>query len=208
MLKICESLFILAVDDDEGDIVKSVVSALESALASAVLAELALLNRIELVEQRIVVSDQASTAHAILDKALFDILDTTNPRKLKYWLNTLIYNKIFAEIGHHLVKQGLLIRKKKRLHLVILNNEDSDKYVSIKFTLKHRLREIVLSGQQPDPTEKILLAFLFHGKLLKLVFTIDERRAAQKRVKNWFENGEEENQMGELLTKILYAAYD
>ena len=82
MLNIPEALFILALDDEEGEIHESAASSLESTLAGAVLVELVLQNRIELADHRVIVTDQTQTECSILNQALFDILDTSRPRKL------------------------------------------------------------------------------------------------------------------------------
>ena len=206
MANIFESLFLLALDDEEGSIVESVESSLESILAGAVLAELVLQNRFNLTDNRITVTDQTPTGHRILDKTLQDMIDAGKPRKLKYWFNTLTYKKALDEVGQYLVEEGVLIRKKKHLHLVLAYGESPDGSVQSKYCLKNRLREIVLAGQPPELSEKVLLAFLYHAELLKLVFTHGERKAAQKRVKKMVANEEEGSGLGETLDEILAAA--
>ena len=208
MINIFESLFILALDDEEGDFAESIVSILEPALAGAVLAELVLLSRIELVDNRVVVTDQTHTELPILDNALFEILDTTKPRKLKYWINTLISKKIIEEIGQHLVLKELLVRKKKRLRLTTLYGESHYGNVSAKLMVKKRLREIVMEGQEPELFEKVLLTFLYHAEFDKLVFTHGERKAAHKRMKKLITNEEGVSILGETLDEIVAVSCD
>lgn len=206
MVKIFEGLFILALDDEEGDIVESVAIDLASSLAGSVLAELVLQKRIELTDHRVVVTDRTPTEHPVLDKALFDILDAAKPRKLRYWINTLTYKKLQEEIGHHLVEKGVLVRKKKRLHLVLPYGDGPEKNVSAKYGLKNRLREIILVGHQPELSEKVLLAFLYYSGMLKLAFTQGERKAAHKRVKKLVENEEVGSPLDEILDAVVAAA--
>jgi hypothetical protein len=52
----------------------------------------------------------------------------------------------------------------------------------------------------------VLLAFLYHAELLKLVFTHDERIAAHKRVKKLIAKDEEGSPLGETLDDIVAAA--
>jgi hypothetical protein len=206
MLTIFEAIFILAIDDEEGGLVESVVTALEPALSGAVLVELVLQNKTSLIENRIVVIDQTPTDHPILDKALFDMIDTSKTRKLKYWINNLIYKKVQDEIGRYMVDQNVLVRKKKRLHLVVPYGDSSDGNAS-KHALKNRLREIVLGSQPAELSEKILLAFLYHGDLLKLVFTPGERKAAHKRVKKLIANEDEAKALGEPFEEIIASTF-
>ncbi len=206
MVNIFEALFILAVDDEDGDVVESVLRPLESILAGAVLAELVLRKRVELVDNRVCIFDQMPTEHPILDRALFDMIDTKEHRKLRYWINTLAYKKLMDEIGHQLVTRGVLVRKKKRLHLVNSCNEHSDVNIVPKYNLKNRLREIVLAGQPAELSEKVLLAFLYHSEMLKLAFTFGERKAAHKRIKKLITNDEGESSLGKTLDEIVAAA--
>jgi golgi phosphoprotein 3 len=203
MVNIFEALFILALDDEEGDIVESVVSDLESSLAGAILAELVLQKHVTLVDHRVAITDPSAMEHPVLDKALFDIVDAAKPRKLRYWINTLNYKKLQDDIAHYLVERGILVRKKKRLYLVSPYNEGSEKNISAKFSLKNRLREIILAGQPPEESEKVLLAFLYYLGLLKLVFTQGERKAAHKRVKKLVETEEEGSPLGEILDAVV-----
>lgn len=208
MSNIFEALFILAVDDEEGGVVEPVANKLESILAGAVLAELVLMKRIELTEQRVCITDRLPAGHPVLDQVLFDIIDTSRPRKLKYWINTLIYKKLVDEIGYHLVEQGVLTRKRKRLHLANSSNGHSGGDTLPKYTLKNRLREIVLAGQSMDPSEKVLLAFLYHGEMLKLTFTLGERKAAHKRVKKLVASDGDESVLGKTIEEIVATACD
>jgi golgi phosphoprotein 3 len=203
MLNIPEALFILALDEEEGEIYESVANSLEFTLAGAVLAELVLQNRIELADHRVMVTDQTQTECPILDQALFDILDTSRPRKLKYWINTLVYKKIQAEVGHQLVEKGVLARKKKRLRQVIPVGENQEGNGTARHSLKKRLREIVFAGQAPDLSEKVLLAFLAHSELFKLVFKHGDRKAARQRVKNLIKNDEEGIRQDKTLDEIV-----
>ncbi len=189
MPNVFEVLFILALDEEEGYIVESVVENLEIALAGAVLVELALQERIELRDGRVMVSNQEHSRHPILDRALNDVLNETRPRKPRYWINTLANKKLLQEIGHDLVEQGVFLRHKKRLRLPVSSGEDQAPIPLLKYSIKSHLREIVLAGGQPELADQVLLSFLYHADLLRLVFTVGERKIASKEIKNLFKNG-------------------
>jgi len=178
----------------------------EAALAGAVLAELVLQRRIALSDQRVVIIDETPTQHPVLDKTLFDILNAARPRKLRYWINTLTYQRLLDEIVHHLIERNVLMRKKKRLRLVSSHLESPAGDISAQYSLKNRLRETVLAGQAPQQAERVLLAFLMRTGLLKLIFTPGERKTAHKRIKKLIEYGEEESALGDTLNEILNAS--
>ncbi len=201
MVSICEVLFLLALDDQEGNIIESAAGALESAIAGAILAELALQHRIDLVNGRVVVTDQTPVEHPVLNKAVDAILDTSRARKVRYWINTLTYKKFQEEIGQYLVEIGMLVRNKKRLRLATPLGENSAGLVSARLQMKTRLREIVLVGKPPEFSEKVLLALLYHSRLLKLVFMRGERKTASKRIMKLIEN--EESRLNTILEEIV-----
>jgi len=159
-------------------------------------------NRIDLVDERLHVIDQTPPDHPILGKALIDILETPKPRKVKYWINTLTYNNFMGQVGDYLVVKGVLTRKKKRLHLVSIN-PSQEINVSTKHAIRNRLRDIVLAEQEPDLSEKVLLAFLFYGEILKLIYTHGERKEVIKRVKKLVDLNEEGIGFGNLIDDIL-----
>lgn len=180
-----ETLFLMAIDDEEGNLLDSAIEDLDPALAGAVLAELALTGRIKVEDGRVAVVDSTATENPILDHALDNILETgskTHVRKIKYWINTLTYGNLRSEIGQYLVEKGVLIRKKKHLCLVIPFGNDPKVQASAKYGLKNRMREIVLAGVPAGQNELIQLALLFHSGLLTLVFTPGERKAAAIKV--------------------------
>jgi hypothetical protein len=201
MSNLFEALFILALDEDEGYIVESVVDDFEIALAGAVLAELALQERIELKDDRVVVSNKDCTGHPVLDKALNDILDETRLRRPRFWVNTLSYKKL-QEIGHDLVEQGVFTRHKKRLRLAVSPGEDQAAVPSLKYNITSHLREIVLAGGESELADQVLLSILYHADLLRLVFTVGERKIASKEIKKLLENG----RLNEMLRTIVKTA--
>jgi len=206
MIKIFEALFILALDEDEGYIVESAVEKLETALAGAVLAELALQERIEIRDNRVVVTNQVHLDHPVLDRALNEIVDDTRLRKPRYWINTLAYQKVLREIGHDLVDQGVLFRHKKRLHLAAPFGEEQAPETSLKYSVKEHLRKMILAGGQPELADQVLLSFLYYADLLRLVFTVGERKAASKQIRKLLQDSQGNDHLSETLKTIVIAA--
>jgi Golgi phosphoprotein 3 (GPP34) len=201
---IFETLFILAIDDEDGDLIESAVNDLEPALAAGLLAELMLCKRISLEGGRVTVVNPAATEHPILDRALFSMTDTARLRKIKYWINTLTFEKLLSEVGQHLVVSDVLVCKKKRLMLVVPYGEHPAGQVSAKYALKSRLREIVLVGQAPELSERIQLVLLNNCALLGLVFTRGERKSAGKRIAKLSSEAEAGVALSEMLGQILW----
>jgi hypothetical protein len=206
MFLIFEALLLLAIDEKEGNLFHSVLDALEPGIAGAVLIELTMNNRIVLRDNRLQVVDQTPTENPLLDRALLAILETARPRKLKYWINTLVYNRIIDEVVQQLVEKDVLIRKKKRLRLVIPFSENAISQGASKYGVTHRLRQIVLGSLSPELPDKLLLAILYHASMLSLVFTRGECKAAQKQIKKLILDNQGESGLGSPWDEILAAA--
>ena len=182
MFTIFETLFLLAIDDQAGDILESAKKDLEPALASAVLAELVLLGRVQVHGDFLTVVDLTSTDNPVLDHAMRAIRVIERSRKVKYWINTLVYEKLRARVGLYLVKRGLLEWKEKHLVQVLPFEDETGDKTLVKYFLKNHLRSIVLAGLPPDQTSLIQLLLLQNSNLLPLVFTRGERKVAEEKI--------------------------
>ncbi|NTV36363.1 MAG: hypothetical protein HGA53_05370, partial [Anaerolineaceae bacterium] len=69
MLTIFETLMILVLDDDEGEVLDNYQKSIEYVVTGAVLAELFMMKRITLTDHRVDVVDHTPTGHAIMNKA-------------------------------------------------------------------------------------------------------------------------------------------
>ena len=204
---IFEAILLLALDEEEGKISDSNGSNLNAVLAGAVLSELVLQERITLTDGRIVVINQIPSEHPILDGVLYSILDTAKPRKVRYWINTLVYQEIMTEVIQTLVEQGVLERKKKHFRLASQPGNNPGDSISHKFILANRLRSIVLTAREPPQSEIVLLTFLYQANLLKRVFMQGERKIARKRIQKLIET-DHQNNLVSTLNEIVEIACD
>ena len=106
MLNLAEELFLLALDDDEGWIVASALDTLRYGLAAALLADLALHDKIAVEDQRISLRRPPPLGDDLLDDTLKRLADSDKPRKVKYWLNALGFRKLPKQMAQRLVAQG------------------------------------------------------------------------------------------------------
>jgi hypothetical protein len=200
-----EALFLLAIDVDAGNIVDSAVGRFETALGLAILADLVILNRIDLVDNRVVVLEPAPTENPILDRALFEMADSKKARKLRYWINNLVYKKLVDDVGQFLIEKGALYRKKKRMRLMD-PGKGHPVGAYLQNNLKQCLRDNILSGRKPDACERITLILLYHFDLLGLVFRRGEKKGARKQITKLVQTGEEDPTFDRKLAKLADTA--
>jgi Golgi phosphoprotein 3 len=187
-LNVPEKLFILSIDDDQGALVKSVKTMLRYGLAGALLAELALANKINLEEGRLASTDVTSTGDAMVDEALEMIAAEQKPRKTSRWIDAIGKKLTFKQTAERLSKDGVFQIEKKRYLWVIPYEASPQVDASAKYWVKQHLRGIVLAGEKAEAADVALLSLLRACRLLHLVFTHDERKMAEKKVGDLVQN--------------------
>lgn len=181
-LNLAEELFLLALDDDEGWIATPALDTLRYGLAAALLADLALLGKIAVEDQRISLRDPAPVGDELLDDTLLRIAESNKPRKVKYWLSALSFRKLPKHIAQRLVALGALYEEDRRYLGVVPYAANPQQDASAKYWIKQGLRATGLTSAKPERRGVVLLSLMKGCRLLNLVFTRDERKAARKRV--------------------------
>jgi golgi phosphoprotein 3 len=199
MLTLYDELFLLSISDAKGEVVGSVASYLPYGLAGAVLAELALLGKVQAERRRLSVVDSTPAGDELLDESLALIALSDRPRTLTHWISALGARKMQKRIAKGLVTKNVLRVERKRILWVIPYDAHPQQDASAKYWIKGKLRTVVLAGGEADPHTVALLSLLRACHLLDLVFTKDERKAAADKI-NELVNGE---LLGEAVAQTL-----
>jgi hypothetical protein len=181
MLFLYEELFLLSVDDEKGVVLSSANKALSYGLAGAVLAELALQNRVRVSEKRrLEVTDPTQTGDKYLDKILREIQTSEKARKIGFWVDELTArpNKLRKRVEDGLAAKGVIGQEDGHFFADTPSSDDSQPVFPSKYEIKNNLRAIILADGQSDLRSLALLSAARASRLLFLVFTKDERRFA------------------------------
>jgi golgi phosphoprotein 3 len=182
MLSLPEKLFILAIDDDQGAITASVKNKLRYGLAGAILSELAIMGKIVTEEGRIQVADPSPTGVSLSDNALALIAAIKKSHKMGRVVNDLAKEPLFKQTAERLAERNIITIEKKKYSWISPSVVYPQVDGSTKYWLKSKLRAIILAGEKPEAQDIALFSLLTACQLLRLVFTSDERSAAQKQV--------------------------
>ncbi len=180
MLSLAEELLLLALDDDKGTVSWRVADGLSSALAGAVLAELALRERIALDGKNVVIHDPSPSGDGVLDEALALLAAAKHPRDPTHWVDTFRgHSKRLRErLEDRLVEQGILRREEHRVLRVFTLHRYPEANPALEQELRQRIRRVVLDGAAPEPRTTILISLAKAAGLLDGVFAATERRRA------------------------------
>ena len=198
-LPIPERLFILAIDDADGAVSASEKTTLRHGLAGAFLAELSLAGRIQLDDSRSVHAGPTESGEPLFDDILVMITAEKKPRKLGHWVQAIGSKLTFKQVAARLVERKVIAIEKKRYSWVIPYQAFPQVEASAKFGVKQHLRGIVLAGEPADASDIALLSLLKASGLLRIVFTRDERKFANRKVEALVQG----EVFGEVVAKLL-----
>ena len=182
MLNLTEKLFLFSIDDARGTSTSNIIGQMYSGLYGALLADLAIRGKLAIVDDRLIVADHTPTGDPLLDEALEVIASTKKLHRPGYWITNLPVKKLSRRVADGLVEKKILVKEKKRYLSVVPYEAYAQQDASAKYWVKQHLRSMVLAGEKTEAEDVALLSLLKACSLLKLVFTRDERKAAQKRI--------------------------
>lgn len=185
MSTLFEELFLLAFHEDKGKLIPWATENLPVGLAGAILAELALNDRLRVEENhRLELLDASPTQDEVLDAALEKIQSSERPRKVSYWVNQLNEKpkKLFEQLEERLEAEGIFQRDESSFISLPSQNELDGQNASARYWLKRRLRGLALTDQEADLRGLALLNLVQSCDFIDLVFTRDERKIARRRI--------------------------
>ncbi|WP_043831278.1 GOLPH3/VPS74 family protein [Muricoccus aerilatus] len=183
-----EELLLLMLDDRTGRLNEAAGPASGYAIAGAILAELALRNRIDTDPQRLFVADATPTGDNLLDPVLAriaaDPAPEGEPHDSRWWIETLgqeadrFRDAIFARLVAH----GILRTEEgrflwifpERRYPMISDKEERE--------VKARLMGVIFEDDIPEPRDSLLIGLVRAAGLLPLILAPDTLEAAEPRI--------------------------
>ncbi len=185
-LSFVEEILLLALDDETGALRPMPVMGLDYALAGALLADLAMANRIDTDPNQLVVIDHAPTGDPLLDRALGTISTGPAGQPVSHWLGVFASERASLERAalERLVARGILRQEEKkflwvfglRRYPTVDNHERTE--------VRTRLSALILGDELPDPRDAVLISLLTACHLLARIFDEPRYHARAERVAN------------------------
>ncbi|MGW8251862.1 MAG: GOLPH3/VPS74 family protein [Anaerolineales bacterium] len=185
MLTLYDELYLLSIHEDKGTYLKSTADRIKPGLVGAILAELALLGKIQSSENhRLLVVEGSETEDELLNQVLAVLKETDKEHKFSYWINHLSegLERIRRQMAERMTQQGVLYQDDDHLEWVIPAPLDPELNASSKFWLRQHIRNIVFTQEDVDQRDIALLSLIRACGLLDLIFLKDERRYASRHI--------------------------
>jgi golgi phosphoprotein 3 len=184
MLTCAEELLLLAHDENSGQFANLQDLLMNTALAGAVLMDLAILNRVDTDVSALVVLDRAPTGEKLLDFALATLGTLPAKTTTVDALDALRRqgDEIEQMVLARLIERRILQEREGRFLWVF----ESRRYPLIDGKelqeVKRRIADLLLSDEIPEPRDIVIIALAQACGLLRRVFSDSELRSAQKRI--------------------------
>jgi golgi phosphoprotein 3 len=206
MCILAEDLLLLALDDDVGSVSWERVRLLPYGLGGALLMDLALRERIDSVDEQVLLSDPSPTGDALLDATLETIHSSRKPHNAKHWVKTLGGQKGLQEqLAHRLVARGIL-REQEHTFLWAFHSQRYPTSNPVpEATVRNRIRAVVLADAEPDSRTLLLLSLINACNLTDTVFTREEQKQATRRIKELVEGEQFGTAVGRAVTEVTAA---
>lgn len=165
---IAEELLLLAYSEQEG---KPVISAmpLDAALAGALLAELAVNERVELSKKKITVRDATPLGETELDAVLARMAEDGKERRPAWWVQKLQAGKLRNRLLSGLAERGVLSEQQRKVLGMFPASRWPEADPSVELEVRERVSS-ALAGGEPEPRTAVLIALLHAAKLDRKAF--------------------------------------
>jgi hypothetical protein len=169
----------LALDDKEGEIRALPQLSIETAIAAAELVELTFLRKLDVTPTLIYMVDRSPLhlADKLTDEVLNLLITEPQDRPIAYWLNAITEHipHLQSRVLESLVAKKVLKVEQQKI-LWVFNKrrypvQDDREIVEVK----QRLRQIIESGEIPEPRDMVLISLTRACRLFLAVFSPEER---------------------------------
>jgi hypothetical protein len=176
-----EELLLIAYNDTTGR-QESGIAELGCGLAGAVLVELALPGRVDIVEEHVRAVDTTPTGDSVLDTVLQRIATEKKPRKPDWWVGKL-NSGIQDSLLDRLVDRGVLSRQRRKVLGLFPVRRYPTLDAGVESAARSRLQSVVVHGTQPDARTAALAALLDACGLARRTFPDIDHKQLKARMK-------------------------
>lgn len=185
MFTLTDELYMISIDEENGSVIQPISSKLAYGLAGAILADLVLSGKINIVgNHRVELVNAEPTGDKDLDDAIELIKESDQPRKVTYWVRQFGESpkRQRQRLVKRIVDRGVISEEDNRLTWIVPYQGHPEQNASAKFIVKSRLREKILTGIDIEINELALLCIIKACDMLNTVFTRDERKMARQQI--------------------------
>ncbi len=184
MLCFAEEIMLLLLDDRDGSFLPVPHSSVKSALAGAVLMDLALRDRIDTDPHRLILADETPTGDSLLDPTLARIAASGQSHDAQHWVWRTAdqADEIRDAALARLVEKGILRRQENRFLWVFRSRRYPAVDGKAEREVKLRILGVLLSDELPDPRDIAIIGLCDACGILDHMMAPRELAHARQRI--------------------------
>jgi hypothetical protein len=202
-LSLLESLHLLAIEDKKGHFLANAI-AFPYCLGGAILLELSILNKIEVVENKIIVKNHRLPNDELLSKLFSLILKKQKPKSLRYWIE--IFGNKSREIKRasveSLISKGILAKKDSKILWFIPNTKFPTLNPIPELNLRKRLTSIIKKDNSGSAKDIMLISLVDTCNLNIEVYGKEQSKLYKKAIKELLTNNQQLAKVGKTVKEI------
>lgn len=184
-LSLIDQLTLLSLDDESGSFIADSTTYSYS-LAGAILLELSLHNRIEVIHKnKVLVKDKLNTGDALLDEYLHLMAQSKKEKTIQDWIEIIAEHadKVKQHTIDKLIKEDILTQKEEKILWVFTVHKYPAQNSEPEDTLKQRLNRIIENNEPAQLNDIMLLSLVDTCELYNEIFGKEKAKEYQKRLK-------------------------
>jgi predicted kinase len=202
-LNLVDQLTLLALDDEKGSFIADSIS-FAYGLSGAIILELSLQDRIEIVGKKIKVRSKESCNNALLDYFLDKMSNSKKERSIQTWVENIgeKISYIREETIDNLILEGILRREEKKILWIFSVDKFPAENAKPENLLRKRLNNILLNDSDVAMQEIMLISLIDMCELNKEVFGKERAKKYKKKIKAIIEKGQLSSEIGKAVKEI------
>lgn len=202
-LSLLESLHLLAIEDKKGHFVAD-GTAFPYCLGGAILLELTLMDKIEVVADKVVVKNHELPKDALLSE-LFSLISKGKKNKsLRYWIERFgnKWRKIRKVTVESLISKGIVAKKDSKILWVIPNTKYPTTNPTPELNLRKRLTSILKKTESGSVKDIMLISLVDTCNLNREVYGKEQAKLYKKAIKELLTNNQQLATVGKTVKEV------
>ena len=202
-LNLIDKLVLLALDDVKGTFISDSM-VFGYCIAGAVLFELSIKERIQIVENKVQITNSEKLNDEVLDYCLHIISDSKKERKINHWIE-LIGNKEGAlqkKALDKLISLEIIEEKENKILWVFTNRKYPTKNELPEKTIRQRLHDIIINKSKAEMDEIMLISLVDSCSLNKEVYGKEIAKKKDNEIKSIIKDYQFADSTGKLIKEL------
>lgn len=202
-LNLLDKLVLLALDDEKGTFVSNSM-VFGYCIAGAVLFELSIKERIQIVENKVKIVKEEKLNDEVLDYCLEIISDSKKERKVNYWIER-IGNKVSSlqkMVINKLISLEILEEKENKILWIFTNKKYPTKNGLPENLIRERLNNIITNELKADMDEIMIISLVDSCGLNKEVYGKVVAKEKEKEIKSIIKEYQFADTTGKLIKEL------